>query len=109
MFTWLENALAAYPSVERVTVLLLIVFVGMITAKAGILDGHVRRKLSDLLIYVTTPLLVISAFSLEFSPERLAQAGVVALISFGAHFRHSSGCCAVQERSARTAQSCVIS
>ena len=33
MFTWLESALAAYPSVERVTVLLLIVFVGMITAK----------------------------------------------------------------------------
>jgi predicted permease len=85
MFTWLENVLAAYPSVERVTVLLLIVFVGMITAKAGILDGHVRRKLSDLLIYVTTPLLVISAFSLEFSPERLTQAGVVALISLGVH------------------------
>jgi len=77
--------LDGHASVERVSVLLVILILGMITAKVKIVDEHVRKKLSDLLVYVTTPLLVISAFTLEFSQDKLGPVGLMSVISIAVH------------------------
>ncbi|HZJ82439.1 MAG TPA: AEC family transporter [Clostridia bacterium] len=71
--------------VEQVMVLFLIMIVGMVAAKQDIINGEVRKKLSDLLLYITAPFLVITAFNFKFSPDILKNAGIILAFSFVAH------------------------
>lgn len=74
------------PIFEQVTVLFFIMIVGMIAAKLNIIDGHVRKKLSDLLLYITSPFLVTASFNFEFSTDMLKNAGIVLAFAIAIHF-----------------------
>jgi len=74
------------PVVGQVMVLFLIMIVGMIAAKQNIIDGHARKKLSDLLLYITTPFLVVSSFNFKFSSDMLINAGIIFVLSIAIHF-----------------------
>jgi predicted permease len=63
---------------EQVTVLVLMMAAGFIAAKAHVITREGRGVLTDLVLYVTSPLLVISSFQLEYSPKLLGDMGVVA-------------------------------
>lgn len=56
---------------NQVLVLFVILFVGFIAGKKKILDPTGTKKLSELLLHVTSPMLVFSSFVIEFSQERL--------------------------------------
>lgn len=73
------------PVVEQVVVLFFIMIIGVVTAKLDIINEEVRKKLSDLLLYVTSPFLVITAFNFEFSLDMLKNAGIILAFSLVAH------------------------
>lgn len=74
------------PIVQQVAVLFLIMAVGMVAAKRDIIDEQVRRKLSELLLYITSPFLVVSSFNFKYSSHMLMNAGIILAFSLGAHF-----------------------
>ena len=74
------------PVVGQVMVLFLTMIVGIIAAKQNIIDDHARKKLSDLLLYITSPFLVISSFNFKFSSDMLVSAGIVFNFSLAIHF-----------------------
>ena len=68
---------------NQVLILFLILLIGYVAAKAKILDSPTIRKLSEILLYVASPMLILNSFLFEFSMERLKNAGWVILASGG--------------------------
>ena len=68
---------------NQVLILFLILLIGYVAAKAKILDSPTIRKLSEILLYVASPMLILNSFLFEFSMERLTNAGWVVLASGG--------------------------
>lgn len=56
---------------NQVLILFIIMFIGFIAKKAGIINDTVSKKLSELLLKITNPLLVLSSFQMEFSRDIL--------------------------------------
>ena len=73
------------PVVGQVMVLFLIMIVGMIAAKRNIIDDHARKKLSELLLYITSPFLVVASFNFKYSSDMLVNAGIVLAFSVVIH------------------------
>ena len=68
--------------------LFLILCLGMILAKLNLLDVHTKQKLTKILLYVTTPLMMIDAFHdrmlmLETEPEHGISVGYLFAVCFG--------------------------
>lgn len=57
---------------EQVSVLLIILVIGYIVGKIGILDSQATKKLSQIVLYVTTPMTILNSFFIEYSEERLS-------------------------------------
>ncbi len=55
----------------QVLILFIILFVGFLAGRSGIIDSIASKKLSELLMYVTAPMLVLNGFFIEFTKERL--------------------------------------
>ncbi|MBE5816784.1 MAG: AEC family transporter [Clostridiales bacterium] len=56
---------------KQVVTLFLMMSVGFALKKLKIMTSEVKSKLSDILIWVVTPCAIISAFSVEYSAERI--------------------------------------
>lgn len=70
---------------EQVMVLFLIMIVGMIATKRNIIDEQARKKMSELLLYITSPFLVVSSFNFKYSRDMLVNAGIVLAFALGIH------------------------
>ncbi len=57
---------------DQVLILLLILLVGYAAGKIGILDHETTRKLSSIILYITTPMTIVNSFFIEFTSERLS-------------------------------------
>jgi len=64
---------------NQVLVLFIILIIGYIGARVGILDTIAVKKMSGILLYITSPFLVLKSFFFTYSIERLANAGWVVL------------------------------
>jgi len=53
-------------------VLFIIMLIGFIAGKAGVIDQTANKKLAGILLYVTSPMLVLKSFFISFTEERLA-------------------------------------
>ncbi|HBE78175.1 MAG TPA: AEC family transporter [Firmicutes bacterium] len=71
--------------ITQVLVLFLIVTVGYSSRKRGILNPALNKGLTELLLNVAVPFLVVSSFQLSFSQEMLANMGFVLTFSIVAH------------------------
>ncbi len=71
--------------IQQVLVLFLIIVVGFIAKKKDIITSQVSKKLSELLLYITSPFLVITSFNFEFSFDMLTKAIIVFIFSMGIH------------------------
>ena len=56
--------------------LLIVIAVGFLMCKIGVLDKHARKKLADLLFFVILPCNVVNSFKQEFTMDLLMQCGV---------------------------------
>lgn len=71
---------------NQVAVLFIVMLVGVYAKRKNIITEIVGKKLSELLLQVTMPLLIISSFlQTEFSKEMLVNAAIVFAISMGIH------------------------
>lgn len=68
---------------NQVIILFLIMVIGFIAKKRNILNSEVNKKLSEFLLNVTTPFLIITSFSFKFSKGMLYNAGIVLAFSVG--------------------------
>lgn len=60
-----------YIVLNQVIVLFLILLVGVVAGKSGILNTAGTKKLSEVLLYISAPMMIINSFFIEFSSERL--------------------------------------
>jgi malate permease and related proteins len=75
--------------VEQVLVLVLMMAAGFISAKAGIITKEGRGTLTNIVLYVSSPMLVISSFQMQYSADLLKNMGIVAAfaaLSMGAFY-----------------------
>jgi predicted permease len=59
---------------DQVMILFIILGIGYVGAKGKILDQNATKKLSEVLLYITSPMLVLKSFFFEFSSDRLMNA-----------------------------------
>lgn len=57
--------------INQVLILFLIIAVGYIARKIGILNKEMNKGLSDLLLKITLPFMIVASFNYKFSPEMM--------------------------------------
>ena len=56
---------------NQVLILFIIMLIGYVAGKAGVIDPTASKKLSGVMLYVTSPMLVLKSFFITFTTERL--------------------------------------
>lgn len=64
---------------QQVLVLFILIAVGFFCGKRGFITEHASKKMTDIVLYIVTPCVMISAFQREFSMEMLGKVLVAAL------------------------------
>ncbi|MDQ2086974.1 AEC family transporter [Herbivorax sp. ANBcel31] len=59
---------------NQVATLFIILFIGFIAKKVGIINKAVNKKLSEFLLMVTAPMLIFTSFFMEYEKEKLLNA-----------------------------------
>ena len=59
---------------NQVFILFIILIIGYVAGKFKVLDSNATKVLSEITLYVTSPMMVLNAFFIEFSRERLVNA-----------------------------------
>ena len=69
---------------QQVLVLFILIAVGFACGKTGMITEHASKKMTDIVLYVVTPCVIVNAFQRDFSFELLGQmllaAGIAAAI-----------------------------
>lgn len=68
---------------NQVLILFIILVIGFVAGKTGIIAGGASKKLSELLLYVTSPMLVLGSFFFEYSADKMKNALLVLLFGSG--------------------------
>jgi malate permease and related proteins len=71
--------------INQVIVLFLMMLVGVYATKRGFVNKEVEKGLSELLLNITLPFLIVSTFNLEFDNSLLANAKSIAVYSIIIH------------------------
>lgn len=71
---------------EQVLMLFLIMGLGFLARKLNILTNPVKQGLTDLILKITLPLMIVASFNQDYSPQLLWDAGFILLISLAIHF-----------------------
>lgn len=56
---------------RQVLILFIILVIGSVASKFNILDSNGSKKISEILLYIATPMMIFSSFFIEFSQELL--------------------------------------
>lgn len=68
---------------NQVIVLFLIMIVGFFARKKNIIDTPTKKGMSELLLSITMPAMIIVSFNYTFSRDMLIKAGIIFVLSFG--------------------------
>ncbi|HBT17272.1 MAG TPA: AEC family transporter [Firmicutes bacterium] len=71
--------------INQVLTLFFILIIGFIARKKAVLTTSLAKGLTDLLLNVTAPLMIITSFQFEYSSEMLASAGKILAFSLFVH------------------------
>jgi predicted permease len=71
--------------INQVIILALIMLIGIIARKKGMLNAEVNSKLSDFLLNITLPCLIVTSFNFEFSAEMMNNIKLIFLYSVIIH------------------------
>lgn len=66
---------------NQVLILFFILIMGAVAGKTGIIANGASKKLSELLLYVTSPMMVLGSFFFEYSAEKMKNALLVFFVS----------------------------
>ncbi len=67
---------------QQVLVLFILIGVGFACGKAGAITEHASKKMTDIVLYVVTPCVMVNAFQRPFSMDMLGQVLLAAVVSF---------------------------
>ena len=67
--------------VDQVLILFIVIFIGIIAKKKNYLSKQVNKGLSDILVNITLPLLVVSSFTAKYSKDMLINVGKIFVLS----------------------------
>ncbi len=70
---------------QQVLVLFLLIFVGFVLGKKGMLQDSGAKTLSDIALFVATPCVIIRSFQRPFSADMLSGLGTALLVSAAIH------------------------
>jgi predicted permease len=71
----------------QVLILYILIFVGVALTKGKLLTERGAKELTDVILYASTPLVIIKAFSdVEFSSESLSRLGIMVVCTVVTHF-----------------------
>lgn len=65
---------------NQVLILFIILVIGAVAGKTGIIADGASKKLSELLLYVTSPMMVLGSFFFEYSAEKMRNGLLVLLV-----------------------------
>lgn len=68
-------------TLQRVLVLFLLIVIGYIAGKVGLISSKGQKDITNLVLYITMPATIFSAMQLEFNIERIQRVGVVFVIT----------------------------
>ncbi len=68
---------------QQVGVLFILIAVGFGCGRAGLITKHASKKMTDIVLYVVTPCVMVAAFQREFSVALLGKVLLAALTAFG--------------------------
>lgn len=71
--------------INQIIILFLIISIGVIVGKTKIITEELNVGLSKILMNVTLPFLIVSAFNFDFSIEMLKTSGIILIISLLVH------------------------
>ncbi len=71
---------------EQICTLLIILFIGFIIKRLNIITDELNKKLSIILLYITSPALIFSSFIKEYDPQKMITIGYIALGTFCSFF-----------------------
>lgn len=71
--------------INQVAILFLIMIVGFAARKTDIINRETRKKLSEMLVRITLPAMIIYSYNQEFSPELLQNGKIMIIYSFAIH------------------------
>lgn len=66
---------------QQVLVLFILIAVGFVCGKTGMITEHASKKMTDIVLYVVTPCVMVNAFQREFSFDLLTQVFIAAGIA----------------------------
>ncbi len=66
---------------QQVIILFLLIGVGFLCGKTKLLNENAAKKMTDLVLYIVTPCVMINAFQREFNSDMLLNLGITALCS----------------------------
>lgn len=67
----------------------IIIAIGFLISKKGILSDKARADITDIVLYVVLPCDIFSSFSKGISPDVLRQCGIVLVVSTGMHLMYT--------------------
>lgn len=70
---------------QQVLALFILIFIGLVCGKKGILSETVARALADLTLLIATPCVIVESFMREVAPEKFVWLGVAALAALAVH------------------------
>lgn len=70
---------------QQVLILFILIAVGFICGKLKLIDENVAKKLTDIILMIAMPCVIINAFQREYNPEMLMNLLVTAVCAFGIH------------------------
>lgn len=70
------------PTCEKITEMFVLILAGVVSCKTGLLDEAMSKKLSNLLLMVVCPCLIINSYQIEYRPELFT--GLVLCLFFSA-------------------------
>lgn len=71
---------------QQVLVLFVLIAVGFACGKTGVITEHASKKMTDIVLYIVTPCVMVSAFQREFSFDLLGQVLLAAGIALAVLF-----------------------
>ncbi len=66
---------------QQVAILFVLIAVGILCGKTNLINENAAKKMTDIVLYIVTPCVMIDAFQREFDPGMLFNLGVTALCS----------------------------
>ncbi len=73
-------------ALEQVAILFMLIVVGYVIKKRGLVTDHINKEISSLVLNVTLPAFIIVSMNFKFSPDVLMKSGQLVILSFIIYF-----------------------